>query len=250
MRVFTDGSCRGNGRAGAKAGFAAWFPDHPSWSSAKRVPDTDPQTNQRAELSAIQLAVDILEERGEYDCDLVIYSDSDYSIKCLTIWLQGWMRRGWKTAEGKDVLHQDLIKDITGKLSKFKSHRFHHVRAHTGNLDDLSVQNDVVDRMATAVVEGKEVVAAPPPVEVIDELFPGCPLRIMGPPCSQKNIVDWVKNNLSTMDSEIVDKHMFKIFTEMCKTRDVNLTKQIIQKQPVIRAERGHLQIESIDKVE
>ena len=107
MRVFTDGSCTSNGRKGAKAGFAAWFPDHPSWSSALRVPDDQDQTNNRAELSAIQLGVKTLEDRGEIDCDLVIYSDSEYSINCLTSWLPGWMNRGWKTAAGKDVLHQD-----------------------------------------------------------------------------------------------------------------------------------------------
>ena len=45
-------------------------------------------------------------------------------------------------------------------------------------------------------------------------------------------------------------EHLFKAFTEMCKARDVNLTKQVISKTPVIRAERAHLQIDAVDKVE
>jgi ribonuclease HI len=248
MRVFTDGSCTSNGRKGAKAGFAAWFPDHPSWSSALRVPDDQDQTNNRAELSAIQLAVKTLEDRGEIDCDLVIYSDSEYSINCLTSWLPGWMSRGWKTAAGKDVLHQDLIKDITSRLSKFKSHRFVHVKAHTGGLDDLSKQNAVVDKMAQDVVNG--VVPTPEVPVVVDELFPGCPLRIMGGPIQQKDIVAWVRSSLDTLDKDLIDKHLYKAFIEMCKARDVQLTRQIIAKTPVIRAEHGHLQIESVDKVE
>lgn len=248
MRVFTDGSCTSNGRKGAKAGFAAWFPDHPSWSSALRVPDYQDQTNNRAELSAIQLAVKTLEDRGEIDCDLVIYSDSEYSINCLTSWLPGWMNRGWKTAAGKDVLHQDLIKDITSRLSKFKSHRFVHVKAHTGGLDDLSKQNAVVDKMAQDVVNG--VVPTPEVSVVVDELFPGCPLRIMGGPIQQKDIVDWVRSSLDTLDKDLIDKHLYKAFIEMCKARDVHLTRQIIAKTPVIRAQHGHLQIESVDKVE
>lgn len=248
MRVFTDGSCTSNGRKGAKAGFAAWFPDHPSWSSALRVPDDQDQTNNRAELSAIQLAVKILEDRGEIDCDLVIYSDSEYSINCLTSWLPGWMNRGWKTAAGKDVLHQDLIKDITARLSKFKSHRFVHVKAHTGGLDDLSKQNAVVDKMAQDVVNG--VVPTPEVPVVVDELFPGCPLQIMGGPIQQKDIVAWVRSSLDTLDKDLIDKHLYKAFIEMCKARDVQLTRQIIAKTPVIRAEHGHLQIESVDKVE
>jgi len=248
MRVFTDGSCTSNGRKGAKAGFAAWFPDHPSWSSAFRVPDDQDQTNNRAELSAIQLAVKTLEDHGEIDCDLVIYSDSEYSINCLTSWLPGWMSRGWKTAAGKDVLHQDLIKDITSRLSKFKSHRFVHVKAHTGGLDDLSKQNAVVDKMAQDVVNG--VVPTPEVPVVVDELFPGCPLRIMGGPIQQKDIVAWVRSSLDTLDKDLIDKHLYKAFVEMCKARDVQLTRQIIAKTPVIRAEHGHLQIESVDKVE
>lgn len=248
MRVFTDGSCTSNGRKGAKAGFAAWFPDHPSWSSAFRVPDDQDQTNNRAELSAIQLGVKTLEDRGEIDCDLVIYSDSEYSINCLTSWLPGWMNRGWKTAAGKDVLHQDLIKDITARLSKFKSHRFVHVKAHTGGLDDLSKQNAVVDKMAQDVVNG--VVPTPEVPVVVDELFPGCPLRIMGGPIQQKDIVAWVRSSLETLDKDLIDKHLYKAFIEMCKARDVQLTRQIIAKTPVIRAEHGHLQIESVDKVE
>lgn len=247
MRVFTDGSCTSNGRKDAKAGYAAWFPDHPSWSSALKMPEDQPQTNQRAELSAINLAVKTLEDRGEIDCDLVIYSDSDYSIKCLSSWLTGWMNRGWKTADGKDVQHQDLIKDTTARLSKFKSHRFVHVKAHTGGVDELSKNNDVVDRMAREVVEGVPVSTTPP---VVDELFPGCPLRIMGGPIQQKLIVKWMRENLNTLDTDVIDKHLFKAFTELCKTRDVNLTKQVIAKTPVIRAVHGHLQIDTVDKVE
>jgi ribonuclease HI len=204
--------------------------------------------NNRAELSAIQLAVKTLEDRGEIDCDLVIYSDSEYSINCLTSWLPGWMSRGWKTAAGKDVLHQDLIKDITARLSKFKSHRFVHVKAHTGGLDDLSKQNAVVDKMAQDVVNG--VVPTPEVPVVVDELFPGCPLRIMGGPIQQKDIVAWVRSSLDTLDKDLIDKHLYKAFIEMCKARDVQLTRQIIAKTPVIRAEHGHLQIESVDKVE
>jgi len=249
MRVFTDGSCTMNGRKGAKAGFAAWFPEHPEWSTARRVPEDQSQTNQRAELSGIHLATSILEDRGEVDTDLVIYTDSDYSIKCLTVWLHGWMNRDWKTAEGKDVLHQDLIKDITLRLSKFKSYRFHHVRAHTGGEDDLSVQNAKVDQMARDIVEGTVKIIQP---VVQDILFPGCPLRIMGPPTQQKDILAWMRGNLDTLDKDVIDKHLFKAFTELCRTRDVGLTKQIIQKTPVIRAERGHLQIETtiVSKVE
>lgn len=238
MRVFTDGSCLHNGKPGAKAGFAAWFPDHKEWSSARRVPETESQTNQRAELSAIALAVDILETHGCQDEDLVIYTDSDYSIKCLTQWIPGWIARKWKTSEGRDVLHRDLIEHIANRLSHFKSHRFHHVRSHTGGGDDLSLNNDIVDRMARGTVE-----SLPQVTVAVNELFPGCPLKLMGPPIPQTDILQWIRNNLQALDKETVDKYLFKAFTELCKAQDVNLTKQTIQRVSMIRAEQGHLQI-------
>ena len=243
MRVFTDGSCTSNGQKGAKGGYAAWFPENREWSSAARLPEGTPQTNQRAELSGINLAVNTLLSKGCQGEDIVIYTDSDYSINCLTKWITGWKNRGWKTAEGKDVLHQDLIKHISDNLTKFKSHRFQHVRAHTGGGDDLSLNNDVVDRMATNAVAG---IVAPVPIAVAsatDDLFPGCPLKLLGGPVRQPEIIRWMRENMETLDRDILDKHLFKAFTELCKTRDVTLTKQIIQKVPVIRAER-HLQIE------
>lgn len=248
MRVFTDGSCTSNGRKGAKAGWAVWFPDH-EWSVARRVPDDEPQTNQRAELMAINNAVKIIDEHGVYDEDVVIYTDSDYSIKCLTQWIPGWVSRGWKTAEGKDVLHQDLIRDTSARLAKFKSHRFHHVRAHTGGGDDLSVNNDIVDRMARSTVEEVVREIVPP---AVDQIFPGCPLALMGPPVPQVRVISWMRDNLGSLDAEVVNKHLYKAFVELCKARDVTVTKQTLQRQTMLRAESGHLQVShvKVDKLD
>ena len=244
MRIFTDGACSNNGRPGAKAGYACWFPEHRQLSMSARLPDNQPQTNQRAELSAIHRAIVLLDEGGYRDEDIVIYTDSDYSINCLTKWITGWVARGWKTSAGGDVLHRDLIEDASKRLAKFKSHRFVHVKAHTGGEDDLSRNNDVVDRMARGTIE---VVREDIPTPAADVLFDGCPLQLMGSPTPMPAILTWMRANLSTLDKAIVDKHLFKAFTELCKDREVTLTKQTIQKTPMIRAERTSLQISHVE---
>lgn len=242
MRVFTDGSCSQNGKPGAKAGFAVWFPEHKELSESACIPADQSQTNQRAELSAIHRAVAILDEKGYHDEDILIYTDSDYSINCLTKWIPGWVSRGWKTSDGKTVLHQDLIRDVSARLSKFKSHRFVHVKAHTGGTDDLSVNNDIVDRMARSTID--DTVSKEPPVPAaVDVLYEGCPLQLMGAPVRHSTVIDWIKSNLHALPPDIVDKHLLKAFAEACKTKDVTITKQTIQKTPVLRAERTHLQI-------
>ena len=244
MRVFTDGACSSNGRPGAKAGYAAWFPDNQSLSVSARIPAGEPQTNQRAELSAIHRAVVVLEERGFRDEDVVIYTDSEYCVNCLTKWITGWVSRGWKTSAGGDVLHRDLIQDTSSRLAKFKSYRFVHVRSHTGGEDDLSRNNDIVDRMARATVDDT-VREVPLPAE--DVLFEGCPLQLMGAPVAQSVLLQWMRTHLDTLDRSVVDKHLMKALTELCKIRDVSLTKQTIQKSPMIRAERMSLQITRVD---
>ena len=167
--------------------------------------------------------------------------------RCGPFW--AWASRGWKTTEGKTVLHQDLIRDTSSRLVKFKSHRFVHVRAHTGGEDDLSKQNDIVDKMARGVIDDTVRVVEPP---ALDDLFPGCPLRVMGPPVPQSEVVDWMRANLATMDRAVIDKHLLRAFTELCTVRDVTLKKQTIAKRSMLRAERAHLQIDhvEIDKVE
>jgi ribonuclease HI len=249
MRVFTDGACSANGKPGAKAGYAVWFPEHSNLSMSERIPVGESQTNQRAELAAIHKAILILEENGFYDEDIVVYTDSDYSINCLTKWISGWVARGWKTSAGGDVLHRDLIEATSRRLSKFKSYRFVHVRSHTGKEDDLSKNNDVVDRMARKTVDDSVEVALP---AAQDDLFDGCPLRLLGPPVSQASLLTWMRGNLDKLDQAVVDKHLMKAMAELCKTRDVTLTKQTIQKTPMLRAERSSLQINrvTVDKVE
>jgi ribonuclease HI len=243
MRVFTDGACSNNGRPTAKAGYAIWFPEHRELSTSGRIPADQAQTNQRGELTAIHHAIVLLDDKGFHDEDLILYTDSDYSINCLTKWITGWVAKGWKTSAGGDVLHRDLIEDASKRLAKFKSHRFVHVRAHTGGADDLSKNNDIADRMARATIE--DVPALPPPA--VDVLFDGCPLQLMGAPVSQTSIVNWMRAMPDSLDRAVIDKHLFKAFVELCKDREVNLTKQTIQRQTMVRAERMNLGISRVE---
>jgi len=40
------------------------------------------------------------------------YTDSTYVNRGITQWIWGWMKKGWKTAEGNDVSNQELWKDL------------------------------------------------------------------------------------------------------------------------------------------
>jgi hypothetical protein len=60
-------------------------------------------------------------------------------------------------------------------------------------------------------------------------------------------LTTWIRENLSKLDTEVINKHLFKAFAELCKTRNVTLTKSTIQKQSMIRAELTTVQVEKIE---
>lgn len=146
--VFTDGACSNNGYKDAKAGYGIHFPgeEYPDVS----MPFTfGKPTNQRAELYAILQA---LKMTIKSDMSILIYSDSDYSIKSITSWASGWERRGWVTSSGSEVKNLDIIEPLY-RLYTMNSARitFKHVRSHTGKTDPISLGNAEADRLA---VEG------------------------------------------------------------------------------------------------
>ena len=72
------------------------------------------QTNQRAELTAILRALDIIPRNR----DVTIVSDSRYAIDCVTSWSLNWRKNGWKTAAGKAVENKDLVENILNKIEE------------------------------------------------------------------------------------------------------------------------------------
>jgi ribonuclease HI len=70
------------------------------------------QTNQRAELTAVARALDHV----PIDRSVLIHTDSNYSIKCLTEWFQKWEKNNWKSSSGKDVENKDLVEPIIARI--------------------------------------------------------------------------------------------------------------------------------------
>ena len=218
--AYTDGACSKNGRAGAKAAWAFYLPDHHSLSDAGKISDDEPQTNNRGELTAILRCVDkVLSSFAPSDVALHVFTDSDYSKNCLTKWVMGWMRNGWKTAEGKPVSNRDLIEEISGKLVMFESYCITWVRAHTGGTDEHSKNNEIVDRLATEVLEG------PKETKKI-EVALGCPLQLMGPPIDEKDLVKWCLANLDKIDKDALGSALLSAYGKTCKKNGTEMVKQ------------------------
>lgn len=146
INVYTDGSLRKT-KDGIICGYGIYFPEKELQNVA--APFTiGAITNNRAELYAIYQA--ILRIIKKYTFDLInIYTDSEYAQKSLTEWINNWKKNNWKNSKKKPVENQDIIKKIDKYLIKYHGKiNIQWVRAHTGNNDIQSINNDVADQLA------------------------------------------------------------------------------------------------------
>lgn len=147
--VYTDGSCFKNGRSNATGGIGIHFPNH-ELDDVSKIFDKSPITNQRAELYAILYTIRYIKKNiGLKKYCVLIKTDSEYSINCITKWVSNWKRNGWKTKDGRDVQNRELIEKIHEYVSRYDI-EFEHVRSHTGDDDEDAIGNDKADKLAVA----------------------------------------------------------------------------------------------------
>ena len=143
INVFTDGACSNNGKQNAKAGIGVFFEENDPRNVSRRVDGK--QTNNTAELTAIVVVFDILREDIEQGKNIVIHSDSEYSINCMTKWGVKWAQDNWSK---KTIKNLELVKEGYELFQQFPNVSISHVKAHTESMDPLSVGNRGADRLA------------------------------------------------------------------------------------------------------
>ena len=138
VEIFTDGACKGNPGPG---GWAALLR---MGKHEKELSGSEPETtNNRMEMTAVIRALAALTEA----CDVSLYTDSKYVIDGITRWIEGWQKRGWKTAAKKPVLNEDLWRQMLNEVGRHKI-TWHWVKGHNGH-----PENERVDQMASERAE-------------------------------------------------------------------------------------------------
>ena len=136
ITIYTDGACSGNPGPG---GWGAIL----RYGGAERVlsggePET---TNNRMELQGVIHALQALKE----PCVVELWSDSRYVVDALEKgWARAWRARGWKRADKKPALNQDLW-ELLLPLTETHEVHCHWVKGHAENefnnrCDALAVQ--------------------------------------------------------------------------------------------------------------
>jgi len=141
--LYTDGACTGNPGPGGW-GVVVYFADDSVYELGGNEAIS---TNNRMEMQGAIAALKLLGAAKQSE-PVTLYTDSEYLIKGVTQWVKGWKKKGWKTAQGKDVLNKDLW-EILDELNT-KQVNWQHVRGHAGN-----VGNERCDAIARAFAVGK-----------------------------------------------------------------------------------------------
>ncbi len=123
VQIFTDGCCKGN------PGPGGWGCIIRSNGSTKELKGAKKQTtNNIMELTAAIKALKHLEE----PCQVVLTTDSQYLLKGMTEWINGWVRKGWVNASRQPVKNKDLWLELLD-LSKTHDITWKWVRGHSGH---------------------------------------------------------------------------------------------------------------------
>ncbi len=64
-----------------------------------------------------------------------IFADSQYVLNGLSVWMDNWKRRGWKTSARKPVKNLDLWKALDGERARL-SLTYEWVEGHAGHPDN------------------------------------------------------------------------------------------------------------------
>ena len=139
--IYTDGACKGN-------------PGPGGWGALLRAADGAEKelcggeaqtTNNRMEMMAVIEALTALKR----PCHVVLHVDSQYVLKGMTEWLQGWKAKGWRTAAKQPVKNVDLWQRLDALVHQ-SEHRieWQWVKGHAGDPG-----NERADALANRGVE-------------------------------------------------------------------------------------------------
>lgn len=136
VTIYTDGACDPNPGVGGWAAILI----HDGHEREISGGDSE-STNNRMELTAVIEALRALKEK----CDVTLFTDSEYVKNAFTQkWIDGWIKKGWKTASRQPVKNQDLwrtlIDLVNGHTVKWEWVRGHADDPLNNRCDELAVQ--------------------------------------------------------------------------------------------------------------
>lgn len=137
VEIWCDGSALGNGKDGACCGAGVVLKCNGVLKELS-IPLPNYKTNNQSELYAAIAALEALTK----PCKVVLYTDSSYVQQGIVSWIEGWKRRGWRTANKGAVKNQELWQRLDS-LIQMHDVEFVWVKGHADN-----EMNNLADKLA------------------------------------------------------------------------------------------------------
>jgi ribonuclease HI len=95
------------------------------------------------ELMGVISAIEALKK----PCRIRVTTDSNYIVKGMKEWINGWIRNNWRNSQKKEVLNRDLWERLL-KASKGHDIEWVWIKGHNGH-----VENERCDELARQEIE-------------------------------------------------------------------------------------------------
>ena len=115
----------------------------PRWKHVELFGGTADTTNNRMELQAAIEGLKALKE----SCAVTLTTDSVYVKNGITTWLEGWKKKGWKTAARKPVKNVDLWQALDEQNRRHQV-QWQWVKGHSGH-----AENERADQLANRGID-------------------------------------------------------------------------------------------------
>jgi len=148
IQIYTDGSSLGNPGPGGWGFLIIKNEELGIKNDIEQGGGEKNTTNNRMELMAVIEVFKYLSTRKDM-VEVEILADSNYVLGGVTGWIKNWEKNGWKTANKKPVLNQDLWKELDILIKEYKGKIiWQKVKGHSGH-----EYNDRVDKIAKSNAE-------------------------------------------------------------------------------------------------
>jgi ribonuclease HI len=137
VEIFADGACSGNSGLGGYGAILRCGDRSKELTGGEMM-----TTNNRMELMAVITALEALKR----PCEVRVTTDSQYVVKGMNEWIEGWMSNGWRNAQKKEVVSRDLWERL---LDAARPHSIEWVwvKGHSGH-----PENERCDQLAQEAI--------------------------------------------------------------------------------------------------
>ncbi len=140
VEIYSDGACSGNPGPGGYGTILRYGRHEREFSGYAEL-----TTNNRMEMLGAIVGLEALKR----PCSVRLTTDSQYLVKGMTEWVQGWRRNGWRNSKKEEVANRDLWERLLA-LAGIHQIEWIWVRGHDGH-----PENERCDELAR-----KEIVRA------------------------------------------------------------------------------------------